>query len=113
MKVKRELLEKKVDETLFAGIPATIKKTIYRYKVTVENYKSKDIMAKIFEAIPVSADDRIKVKVEKVSLEPSLKDYKDKKGIWVWEFELKPKEKKEIFYNYNIEHPRDMEIEGL
>ena len=113
VKVKRELLEKKVDETLFAGIPATIKKTIYRYKVTVENYKSKDIMAKIFEAIPVSADDRIKVKVEKVSLEPSLKDYKDKKGIWVWEFELKPKEKKEIFYNYIIEHPRDMEIEGL
>ncbi len=113
VKVKRELLEKKVDETLFAGIPATIKKTIYRYKVTVENYKSKDIKAKIFEAIPVSADDRIKVKVEKVSPEPSLKDYKDKKGIWVWEFELKPKEKKEIFYNYIIEHPRDMEVEGL
>ncbi|MDD3987838.1 MAG: mucoidy inhibitor MuiA family protein [Candidatus Omnitrophica bacterium] len=113
VKVKRELLEKKVDETLFAGIPATIKKTIYRYKVTVENYKSKDIKAKIFEAIPVSADDRIKVKVDKISLEPSLKDYKDKKGIWVWEFDLKPTEKKEIFYNYIIEHPRDMEIEGL
>ncbi len=113
VKVKRELLEKKVDETLIAGIPATTKKTIYRYKVTIENYKLKDINAKIFEAIPVSADDRIKVKIDKVSMDPTLKDYKDKKGIWVWEFTLKPQEKKEIFYNYIIEHPRDMEIEGL
>ncbi len=113
VKVKRELLEQKVDETLIAGIPSSTKKTLYRYKVTIENYKSKGITAKIFEAIPVSADDRIKVKVEKISLDPSLRDYKDKKGIWVWEFALKPKEKKEIFYNYVIEHPRDMEIEGL
>jgi len=113
VKVKRELLEKKVDETLFANISATTKKTAYKYKVTVENYKSKDIKAKVFEAIPVSQDDRIKVKIDKVSIEPTLKDYKDKKGIWVWEFDLKPKEKKEIFYNYTIEHPREMEIEGL
>ncbi|MFY9401885.1 MAG: mucoidy inhibitor MuiA family protein [Candidatus Omnitrophota bacterium] len=113
VKVKRELLEKKVDETLIAGIPATTKKTLYRYKVTIENYKQKAVSIKVFEAIPVSADDRIKVKVDKVSLEPSLKDYKDKKGIWVWEFDLNPQEKKEIYYNYIIEHPREMEIEGL
>jgi hypothetical protein len=36
-----------------------------------------------------------------------------KRGIRVREFNLKPEEKKEIFYNYIIEHPRDMEIEGL
>jgi len=113
VKVKRELLEKKVDETLIAGIPATTKKTFYRYKVSVENYKNKPIKVRIFEAIPVSADEQIKVKVEKVSIEPTLKDYNDKKGIWVWEFSLEPKEKKEIFYHYLIEHPREMEIEGL
>ncbi len=112
VKVKRELLEKRVDETLIAAIAANTKKILYRYKITVENYKSKDINVKIFEATPVSADDRIRVKIEKVSPEPSLKDYQDKKGIWVWEFLLKPQEKKEIFYSYSVEHPREMDIEG-
>jgi uncharacterized protein (TIGR02231 family) len=113
VKVKRELLEKKVDETLIANIAATTKRTIYRYKVTLENYKPKNIKAKLFEAIPISQDDRIKVKMDKVSLEPKEKDYKDKKGVWLWELELAPKEKKEIFFSYVIEHPREMEIEGL
>lgn len=94
VKVKREQVEKKVDETLIAGIPATTKRTIYRYKITLENYKSKKISAKLFEAIPVPEDDRIKVKIEKVSLEPNQKDWKDRKGIWLWEFELEPKAKK-------------------
>ncbi|MCX5701083.1 MAG: mucoidy inhibitor MuiA family protein [Candidatus Omnitrophica bacterium] len=113
VKVKRELLEKKVDETLIAGIPSPTKKTVYKYKITVENYKTKNIKVKIFEVIPISEDDRIKVKMEKVSLEPTQKDWKDKKGIWLWEFGLIPKEKKEIFYTCIVEHPRDMQIEGL
>jgi uncharacterized protein (TIGR02231 family) len=41
VKVKRELLEKKVDETLIAGIPSRTKKTTFRYKLTVENYNLK------------------------------------------------------------------------
>jgi len=113
VKVKRELLEKKVDETLIAGIPASTKKTVYKYKITIENYKLKKIKTKIFEAIPVSQEDRIKVKVDKVSLEPNQKDYKDKKGIWIWELELNPKEKKEIYYTYTVEYPREMIVEGL
>jgi hypothetical protein len=68
---------------------------------------------KLFEALPVPEDDRIKVKIEKVSLEPKEKDWKDRKGIWLWELELEPKAKKEIFYNLVVEHPREMQIEGL
>jgi len=113
VKVKREQIEKKVDETLIAGIPATTKRTIFKYKLTVENYKSKKINVKLFEAMPVSEEDRIKVKIDKVSLEPKQKDWKDRKGIWLWEMELEPKAKKEIFYNFIIEHPREMQVEGL
>lgn len=113
VKVKREQIEKKVDETLIAGIPSPTKRTTLKYKLTVENYKSKKINVKLFEAMPVPEDDRIKVKIDKVSLEPKEKDWKDRKGIWLWELELEPKAKKEITYTYIIEHPRDMEVEGL
>jgi uncharacterized protein (TIGR02231 family) len=113
VKIKREQVEKKVDETLIAGIPSPNKQTVFKYKLTVENYKSKKINVKLFEAMPVSEDDRIKVKIDKVSFEPKQKDWKDRKGVWLWELELAPKEKKEIFYTYIIEHPRQMQVEGL
>ncbi len=113
VKVKREQIEKKVDETLVAGIPSPNKQIIYRYKLTVENYKSKKISVKLFEAMPVSEDDRIKVKIDKVSLEPKEKNWKDRKGVWLWELDLEPKAKQEIFFTLVIEHPRQMEVEGL
>lgn len=113
VKIKRECLEKKVDETLIVNIPSANKRTINKFKITVENYKGKKIKVKLFEAMPVSEDERIKVKIDKVSLEPKEKDYKDKKGVWLWELELAPKEKKEIFYTFTLEHPRQMRIEGL
>jgi uncharacterized protein (TIGR02231 family) len=113
VKVKREQIEKKIDETLIAGIPSPTKRTTLKYKLTVENYKSKKINVKLFEAMPVSEDDRIKVKIEKLSLEPKEKDWKDRKGVWLWELELEPKQKKEIIYTFIIEHPREMPVEGL
>jgi len=113
VKVKRECLEKKVDETLIAGIPSRTKRTTYKYKLSVENYKSKKIKVKLFEAMPVSEDDRIKIKIEEISLEPGVKDWEDRKGIWLWELELESRQKQEIFYTFTIEHPRDMQVEGL
>jgi uncharacterized protein (TIGR02231 family) len=113
VKVKRECLEKKVDETLIAGIPSRTKRTTYKYKLTVENYKSKKIKVKLYEALPVSEDDRIKIKINEISLEPGVKDWEDRKGIWLWELELEPQQKQEIFYTFIVEHPRDMIVEGL
>jgi uncharacterized protein (TIGR02231 family) len=113
VKVKRELLEKKVDKTLIAGIPSRTKKTTFKYKLTVENYKSKKIKIKLFEAMAVSEDDRIKTKINEVSLEPDIKDWDDRKGIWLWELELEPQDKQEISYTFTVEHPRDMMVEGL
>lgn len=113
VKVKREQVEKKVDETLVAGIPSLTKRTTFKYKLTIENYKSKKINVKLFESMPVSEDDRIKVKIANVSLEPKEKDWKDRKGVWLWDLELEPKAKKEIFYTFIVEHPRQMQIEGL
>ena len=78
-----------------------------------KNYKNKKIKVSLFEAMPISENEKIKVNIANVCLAPKNKDWKDKKGIWRWEIELEPKAKQEIFYNYSVECPRDMSIEGL
>lgn len=112
VKVERKEIEKKVDDVLIAGISSGSKKTSYKYKISVENYKGKPIDVILYEAMPVSENDRIKVKVSDVSLEPKEKDWNSRKGVWRWELKLDPKAKKEIAYSFFIEHPKDMQIES-
>lgn len=111
VKVERKEIEKKVDDVLIAGISSGSKKTRYKYKISVENYKGKPIDVILYEAMPVSENDRIKIKVADVSLEPKEKDWNSRKGVWRWELKLDPKAKKEIAYSFFIEHPKDMQIE--
>jgi uncharacterized protein (TIGR02231 family) len=113
VKVKRDQVEKKVDQTLIGTIASPNRQTVLKYKLGVENYKSRKIKVKLFEAMPVPEDDRIKVKMNQVSLEPKVKDWENRKGVWLWEFDLEPKAKQEIFYSFTVDHPREMQVEGL
>jgi uncharacterized protein (TIGR02231 family) len=113
VKIKREEIEKRVDDVIIGGISSPTKKTSFKYKLSAENYKNKKIKVELFEAMPVSQNDRIKVTLGNASVAPVQKDWKDKKGVWKWEFELEPKAKQEIIYTYIIEHPREMQVEGL
>jgi uncharacterized protein (TIGR02231 family) len=113
VRVKREEVSKLVDDVMLGGIPSPNRKTTFKYKLTVENYKKEKIKMNLFEAMPVSGNEKIRVKVFDVSLPPVAKDWEDRKGIWQWVFEMEPKGKKEIFYSFTIEHSRDMQIQGL
>lgn len=113
VKVERKEVAKKVDDVLFAGISSPNKKTYFEYKIKLENYKTDKIQVNLFEPMPVSGNDKIVVKIGKVNIQPTEKDWKDRKGVWKWEFGLKPKEKKEIEFNYTIEHPRDIQVPGI
>ncbi len=113
VKVKREQIEKKVNDVLIAGILSPNCTTTFKYKATIENYKNKNIKVIFFESMPVSDNERIKVRIGKPSLEPKEKNWKDRKGVWRWKLELEPKQKQEIFYAFSIEHSRDMRVEGL
>jgi len=113
VKVKREQTEKKVDETLIGNVLGPNKNTAFKYKIKVENYKAHKIKMRLFEAMPVSQDDRIKVKQLKVNPEPNKKDWQSRKGVYLWQLELEPGKNSEISYEYTIEHPREMVVDGL
>ena len=113
VKVQRMLVKKFRDETLIATIPSSKIATKYEYKIIIENFQNTETLCNIFENIPVPEDDRIQVNIDQVSLEPNLKDWDDKKGVWMWELLLQPMEKIEINIVYSVIHPRDLQIIGL
>jgi uncharacterized protein (TIGR02231 family) len=111
--VERELIEEKTDDTLIGNVPSPNKITTHVYKITVENFKNKEIKLNLFDQIPVAQDDKIKVKEIKYSLKPTEDNYRDRKGVLLWKMSLKPAEKKEITYSFVIEHPRNLDVQGI
>lgn len=113
VKVKREQISRKVDDVFLGGIKSPNRKTFIQNKLTVENFKNRKITVHLFEAMPVSQNERIKVKTFDVSRKPTDVDWEDRKGIWRWEFPLKSKGKQEITYSFSVDHPRNMNIPGI
>jgi len=114
VKVKREQIEKKVNDILIAGIPSPNRTTTIKMKITVENYENRKIKYNLFESMPTAQNDKqIKINVNDVNPQPFKKDWDDRKGVWQWIVELEPKAKKEITYTYVVEHSRDMQVAGL
>ncbi len=113
IKTKKEKTRDKRKETILGKIE---RKTIVRelaYKITAENLKDKSIMIKVLDSIPVSRTDRIVVKNVKIDPEPNQKNYQDKEGVLLWEFNLKPREKKEILIEFTVTYPKDMPVMGI
>ncbi len=113
IKVKREEIVKKIDDVLIGNIPSSTIRTNFQYKLSVENNTGSSVKILLFESMPVSNNDRIKVKIFDVSLEPKIKDWEDRKGVWRWEIPLESAAKKEIFYSFSVERPREMTINGI
>ena len=113
VKVKREKIRDKIKETFFGKIE---RKTLMRemaFKITLENIKGKPITIKVLDSIPVSRTDKIEVKDLKITPAPVEKNYQDREGILLWEFELKPREKQEVDMEFVVSYPKDAPVFGL
>jgi len=113
IKVKREKIKDNIKETFFKKIE---RRTIVRemqFKITVENLKQKSAKIKVLDNVPVSKTDKIEVKGLKIAPEPTKKDYQDREGVMLWEFELAPKAKKVIDIEFVITYPKDTPVSGL
>jgi len=83
------------------------------FKITLENIKDKPIKIKVLDSIPVSRTDRIEVKDLKITPEPAEKNYQDKEGVCLWEFELESNEKRDISIEFVVTYPKDTPLFGL
>ena len=113
IKIKREKIKDKIQETFFRKIQ---RQTIVRemaFKITIESLKDEAVKIRLIDNIPVSRTDKIEVKSLKIIPEPKEKDYQDQEGVMLWEFDLKPKEKKETDIEFTITYPKDTQISGI
>lgn len=104
VEVKRELVDKKIDEKWGGDIEIYAK-----YRITLFNNRDSTVEVKLFEPLPVSKDEPIKVRI----LEDSFTIKPDKistTGIAFWKLSLKPKEKKVVEYAFKVRYPKDKKL---
>ncbi len=106
LSVERELVKREVDKKLLGNA----RRRRYAYRITVRNHRDKGEKVTVFDQIPVSGHENIKVKTEQVDPEPTEKT---ELGILKWELSLEPNEEQTIRFDFTIEHPRDMQVVGL
>ncbi len=113
--VARKELVKKYEEQ--AGILGGKRRLIYRYKLTVENRLPRGIEVSVYDALPISRNEKIDVKVEGLSHQ-FLKDEEFEKstryaqGIRKWKLGMAAGAKTEIMYDAIISFDKDLSISG-
>jgi uncharacterized protein (TIGR02231 family) len=113
VKVKREKIKDKVKETFFGQLERNTVVREMAFKMTLENLKDKPVKLKVLDTIPVSRTDKVNVKDISINPAPSEKNYQDREGVMLWEYQLKPGEKKEITIEFVVTYPKDLPVQGL
>ena len=105
IKIKREEMQKHKEALLMGKNRMT-----HRYKIKLENFKKETQKIHVYEQLPVSKEEEIKIKV--LECKPEPKEQKED-GKIEWVIDLAPKEKAECVFDFQIDYPKDKEVSGL
>lgn len=108
IKVKREQLERSVEKG--ALLQSDLRRTTYAYRITMHNYASATRSIILRDQLFVSQHERIKVKLQQIQPQPSERS---KLEILTWRFPLAADAETKIEYRFTVEHPQDMQVQGL
>jgi len=84
-----------------------------RYRIQVTNHHKRSLPLTVFDQIPVSRDEAIKVELLEESTAPSEKNVEDRPGVLAWKENLKPQQKKRIDFGYAVSYPLDRKVPGF
>jgi len=87
---------------------------VFEYQTVITNNKKSKEKIIIYDQLPVSQNDDIKVEL----LKPKYKEDNDnlkinKEKFIEWYYELEPAEKVEIDFSYSVESPQDIKVSGI
>ena len=100
------------DQKKQSGLLFGKRKVVERnYLLGIQNNHAREKTIILYDALPVAADEQIKV--ESSGEKPGKIDVDDKKGIVSWTRQLPPNRKVELRYGYSVSYPEDREIQGL
>lgn len=114
--VSRRLVNRFTETT---GLGSRTRRTTYDFLLTFTNHKTATESLVFKEALPLSRDERITVRLQ-APTERSVgtpdrpaEVTREADNLLVWRLSLAPGEKREIPFRYTVEHPNDLEIVGL
>lgn len=108
IKVKREQLERSVEKG--ALLQSDLRRTTYAYRITIHNYSSFAHSVVVRDQLPVSQHERIKVKAQQIQPSPGERT---KLELLTWRFPLAANEEYKIEYRFTVEHPQDVQVQGM
>ncbi|MCR9152812.1 MAG: DUF4139 domain-containing protein [Bacteroidetes bacterium] len=79
----------------------------YSYEISLNNLKTNSLKIRVFDRIPVSQNEDIKIKYV---LNDEAKLSQANNGIIEWEIELQAKKERKISFSYEIRYPKDQSI---
>ncbi|HEY9301692.1 MAG TPA: mucoidy inhibitor MuiA family protein, partial [Phormidium sp.] len=107
LKIEQDLVERDIK------IIGNYRRTTFGYKLTVLNLKAEKIKLKLIVQLPVSRDEKVKVRLTNTNPEIHLGEM----GQLEWLLNLRAKGKRqfkrEIYYQFTIEHSTEITIESL
>ncbi len=78
----------------------------YTWEITVSNGRKQDISIDIEDQIPVSTNEKVKVKL----IEQGNSNYNISTGLMKWILLLKPTETKKLSFSYTVEYPKGNQV---
>lgn len=103
--VDRELLKDKTKEGMLGGKVKNVRKIA----ITIRNNKEKKVGVKVLDQVPVSKHEDIQVTLE----DKGEAYHNETKGNLVWNFTLPAGKKRNLRFEYVVEHPKNEAIQGL
>jgi len=107
LKIEQDLLERNIE------IIGNYRRTTFGYKLTVLNLKVQKIKLRLIVQLPVSRDEKVKVRLTSTNPEIQLGEM----GQLEWLLNLRAKGKRqfkqEIYYQFTIEHSTEITVESL
>ena len=92
-----------------AGLISSTKTDTRNFRVTVTNLHERPVTLTMFDQIPASQNQDIKV--ERTGEAPSIENFEDKSGVLVWNAELAAQEEKVFEYGYRVSWPAAKSVE--
>jgi len=106
VKVERKLAQRDTSKTIIGNT----RRTLYGYKITITNLLTRPARVTAYDQLPVSRNEQIKAKLIEVAPPPAEQT---DLNILKWELDLKPQQKQELTFSFQVEQPRDMKITGI
>lgn len=105
LKIERELVERQVDKKLIGNQ----RRTSYAYRLMITNLRQVSASLTLKEQLPVSRNEQIKVRLTLTNPKVQLGEM----GLLEWTIELPPQGKQELYYQFVVENPPDLNVLGL